>query len=163
MIIVVYDPSAAFVTGSGLFDSPAGAYKPDLTLTGRARFGFVSRYKKGATTPSGNTQFVFQAGSLNFQADSYQWLVVNQGGVNAQYKGVGTINGSVDGNGHPYGFMLWASDGDNTGIAGVSDTFRIRIWSEPNGVETVIYDNGSGQPIDGGAIVIHTAGKGGNK
>ena len=162
VMIVVYDPSAGFVTGGGWINSVAGAYKPDASLTGKANFGFVSKYKKGAATPTGNTQFVFSAGDLNFHSDTYQWLVVNQGGVNAQYKGTGTINGELDANGNPYGFMLWAGDGDNTDV-GAPDTFRIRIWSEYAGVETDIYDNGTDQPIDGGSIVIHTGGKGKNR
>ena len=53
--IVVYDPSAGFVTGGGWIDSPIGAYVPDASLSGKASFGFVSRYAKGQTTPSGNT------------------------------------------------------------------------------------------------------------
>ena len=58
----------------------------------------------------------------------YAWLIVNQAGTNAQFKGTGTINGSGD-----YGFMLWATDGS-------PDTFRIKIW---NGADesSVVYDN----------------------
>src|SRR5262249_30065223 len=37
--VVVFDPSAGFVTGGGWIDSPAGAYPADPTLTGRASFG----------------------------------------------------------------------------------------------------------------------------
>ncbi|MCK4795488.1 MAG: PKD domain-containing protein, partial [Desulfobacteraceae bacterium] len=36
----------------------------DFALTGKANFGFVSKYKKGAQTPEGNTEFVFKAGEL---------------------------------------------------------------------------------------------------
>ena len=43
-IAVVYDPSAGFVTGGGWIDSPEGAYIPDPSLTGKANFGFVSKY-----------------------------------------------------------------------------------------------------------------------
>ena len=50
--IVVYDPSGGFVTGGGWINSPTGAYRPDPTLTGKANFGFVSKYKKGATVPT---------------------------------------------------------------------------------------------------------------
>jgi len=113
------------------------------TPTGKASFGFVARYKKGASAPSGQTEFVFQAAGLNFHSSSYDWLVVNQAGANAQFKGTGTVNGSGD-----YKFMLWAGDND-------PDTFRIKIWTEENSVETVIYDNGSHQPIGGGQIVVH--------
>jgi hypothetical protein len=117
--------------------------------TGKASFGFVSRYKKGANTPSGNTQFTFEAGDLNFHSASYDWLVVNQGDSNAQFKGEGTINGSGS-----YEFMLWAGDKD-------PDTFRIKIWETVGGQEDVVYDNGTDQPIEGGQIVIH--GDKGNK
>ena len=63
---VVYDPSAGFVTGGGWIDSPAGAYAADTSLSGKATFGFVSKYKKGANVPDGNTEFQFNAGDLNF-------------------------------------------------------------------------------------------------
>jgi hypothetical protein len=47
--VPVYDPAAGFVTGGGWITSPAGAYKRDLTATGKASYGFVSKYEKGAT------------------------------------------------------------------------------------------------------------------
>ena len=144
VMIVVYNPEGGFVTGGGWIDSPAGAYKPDPSLTGKATFGFVSKYKKGTSIPTGNTEFQFKTGDLNFQSSSYYWLIVNQGGTNAQYKGSGTINGEGE-----YRFMLWAGD-DNL------DTFRIKIWWEDGDSEHVVYDNGFGQPIGGGSIVIHT-------
>jgi PKD repeat protein len=147
---VVYDPSAGFVTGGGWIDSPEGAYMPDPLLTGKANFGFVSKYKKGATAPTGQTEFQFQTASLNFHSDSYQWLVVTRGGTHAQFKGDGTINGGYDENGNAYKFMLWAGDDS-------PDTFRIRIWSEDDeGNETDVYDNGFDQEISGGQVVIHT-------
>lgn len=60
------------------------------------------------------------------------------------FKGVGTINGAGE-----YKFKIWAGDGE-------PDTFRIKIWTEDGGgVETVIYDNGMDQEINGGSIVIH--------
>ena len=92
--VVVYDPSAGFVTGGGWFNSPAGAYTDDPSLTGKANFGFVAKYKKGANVPDGNTQFQFSAGDLNFHSSSYEWLVV--AGNQAMFKGEGTINGQGD-------------------------------------------------------------------
>lgn len=142
--VVIYDPTGGFVTGGGWIDSPEGAYTADPPLTGKANFGFVSKYNKVANTPSGNTEFQFKVANLNFHSTSYQWLVVNQNGTNAQFKGTGTINGMGE-----YNFMIWAGDGD-------PDTLRIKIWEEDEfGVETVIYDNGIEQPISGGSIVIH--------
>lgn len=143
-MVVVYDPSGGFVTGGGWIYSQAGSYLPDPELEGKANFGFVSKYKKGANVPMGNTEFLFQTAGLNFRSTNYDWLVVNQGEANAQFKGSGTINRAGD-----YKFMLWAGDG-------VADTFRIKIWEEMDGVESVHYDNGFDQSIDGGSIVIHT-------
>lgn len=150
--IVIYDPEGGFVTGGGWIDSPAGAYLADTSLSGRATFGFVSRYKKGATVPTGNTQFQFSAGDLNFESNSYDFLVVNQGGSNAQYKGTGTINGLGE-----YKFKIWATDNSDNDE---EDTFRIKIWlEEEDGTETVIYDNGVEQALGGGKIQVHKAKK----
>jgi probable HAF family extracellular repeat protein len=142
--VVVYDPEAGFVNGGGWFSSPVGAYKNDPSLEGQATFGFVSRYKKGADVPTGNTAFEFAAGGLYFHSTSYEWLVVT-GGDYAKFKGSGTINGWGD-----FKFMVWAGDG-------APDTFRIKIWDELEDIgEDVIYDNGSDQAVNGGSIVIHT-------
>jgi len=116
---------------------------------GKATFGFVSKYKKGASVPTGNTEFQFKAGDLNFHSTEYQWLVINQNDMNAQFKGYGTINGAGN-----YGFMLWAGDG--TGSNG-EDTFRIKIWDVAT--DAVVYDNGMKQTIGGGSIVVHKAKK----
>lgn len=144
-IFVVYDSTAGFVTGGGWIDSPEGAYKLNTELIGKANFGFVSKYQKGAVVPTGNTQFQFKTGELNFNSTSYDWLVV--AGTKAQFKGTGTINGMGD-----YKFMLYATDGGTKEL----DQFRIKIWSEENEEENVIYDNESDTPISGGSIVIHS-------
>jgi hypothetical protein len=146
-LLVVFDPDGGFVTGGGWIMSPEGAYAKDPTLTGKATFGFVSKYLKGANTPSGNTQFVFNAGGLNFHSTSYDWLVIS--GSKAQYKGYGNLNGESG-----YQFMLTATDG-------AVDMFRIKIWKIGSG--EVVYDNQMGSAdsaelstqIGGGSIVIH--------
>ncbi|MGD8792726.1 MAG: PKD domain-containing protein [Anaerolineae bacterium] len=150
--VVVYDPEGGFVTGGGWIDSPPGAYVPDPGLAGKATFAFVSKYKRGATVPTGNTHFQFKAGELGFHSESYDWLVVNRGGSWARFKGSGLVNGNLDPNGNEHRFMLWAGDG---AISGDPDTFRIKIWEEDaSGVEHIIYDNGFDQPIGGGSIHI---------
>ena len=152
--IVVYDPSSGFVTGGGWINSPEGAYTPDPNLTGKANFGFVSKYKKGKQTPTGNTEFKFKAGDLNFHSNDYDWLVVTH--HKAMYKGTGTING--DGN---YGFLISVIDEELTESTDV-DLFRIKIWDKDNNDE-IIYDNMLGEDEDedpttyigGGNIKIH--------
>lgn len=139
--VVVFDPTGGFVTGGGWFMSPSGAYPADGALEGKATFGFVSKYRKGASVPDGNAEFQFRAGDLNFHSASYDWLVVNKAGMNAQFKGTGTINGTGS-----YGFMIWATDN-------APDTFRIRIWD--SATDAVVYDNGTEQALGGGSIVVH--------
>jgi parallel beta-helix repeat protein len=150
--LVVYDPDGGFVTGGGWISSPEGAYIVDETLSGKATFGFVSKYKNGATVPSGNVRFQFKVGDLVFNSDDFEWLVV--AGAKAKFKGTGTING--EGN---FGFMISAIDGDDDGK---DDTFRIKIWDKDDD-DAVVYDNQMGADDDdapttalgGGQIVIH--------
>jgi hypothetical protein len=154
--VVVYDPGIGFVTGGGWIDSPPGAYAPDPSLTGKASFGFVSKYTKGAYEPDGSTQFQLKAGDLNFHSNAYDWLVIAN--HTAQYKGTGTVNGAGN-----YGFMLTAIDADLFRSTDV-DLFRIKIWDKDNG-DAVVYDNQmrageDAKPttaIGGGSIVIHQA------
>jgi hypothetical protein len=158
--VVVYDPSAGFVTGGGWITSPPGAYTPNPSLTGKATFGFESKYQNGATVPTGHTQFLFHEASFSFSSTSYDWLVVS--GSKAQFKGLGTINGAGS-----YSFQLTAVDGQLPGGGG-SDKFRIKIWDQNQG-NGVIYDNqlGAGDNADpttvlgGGSITIHSDGGGG--
>jgi len=152
--VVIYDPDGGFVTGGGWIQSPPGAYLPDPTASGRANFGFNAKYKNGASTPTGSTEFQFKAGDLNLHVSAYDWLVIH--GPLAQVTGSGTING-----GGEYRFMLTVIDGQATGGGGV-DRFRMQIWEAESGV--VIYDTQPGAPdtadpiteLSGGSIKIHS-------
>ncbi len=158
-MVVIYDPAAGFVTGGGWITSPAGAYAANPGLSGKANFGFESRYKRGASIPTGETEFMFKLAGLTFHSTSYEWLVV--AGSRAQYKGFGTINGSGS-----YRFLLTAIDGDEGGSPG-PDRMRMKIWYAAGG--GIVYDNQSGAADDtddttalgGGSIVIHTPALGG--
>ena len=156
--IVIFDPSAGFVTGGGWIMSPVGACQltPGCAiLTGKANFGFVSKYKKGSNTPDGQTEFQFHAGNLNFHSSAYDYGSLVVSGFKAQYRGTGEING-VPG----YKFVLTAYDGNINGGGGI-DRFRMKITKD--GI--VVYDNkiGTSEDIDlanpmaisGGSIVIH--------
>ena len=152
--IVIYDPEGGFVTGGGSIISPPGAYVANSDLTGKATFGFESKYKKGAQLPTGNTHFQFHVAGFTFKSTAYEWLVVS--GAKAQYKGVGTVNGSGT-----FKFRLTATDGQAPGGGGV-DKFRLKITTAGDGL---VYDNVPGasddmdqanpQTINNGNIVIH--------
>ena len=154
-MVVVYDPSAGFVTGGGWVPVAKGSYVNNAALEGKGNFGFVSKYLKGANKPTGETEFQFKAGSFNFHSSDYQWLVVS--GCKAQYKGTGTVNGQPG-----FGFSLVATDGDSC-ASRTSDKFRIKVWNQASGA--IVFDNRLGasddldaadpQVIGGGSIVIH--------
>jgi hypothetical protein len=153
--VVVFDPSAAFVTGGGWTWSPAGAFPSAPLAEGKLSFGFVARYKKDALVPEGNTEFQLKSGSLSFKSTAYEWLLV--AGARAQCSGEGEVNG-VGG----YRFMLTTVDGQASGGGGY-DRLRLKVWHPASGA--VVYDNqpGSGDDaaladwtvIRGGSIMIH--------
>jgi hypothetical protein len=150
--VVVYNASAGFVTGGGWFNSPAGAYAANTSLTGQANFGLNARYHNGDTVPTGNTDFRFPAANLTFQS-SYDWLVITTS--QAQYQGSGTINGAGN-----YGFLVTALD---NGGGSTADKLRIKIWDKNNN-NAVVYDSqpnaaATASPttsLGGGRIQVHT-------
>jgi len=155
--IVVYDPAGGFATGGGWFFSWWGSYGPDYNLAGKATFGFVARYTKGSSTPTGNVEFQFHEANMNFKSTSLSWLLISWG--RARIGGTGTINGQGN-----YAFILYAVDSDWWGQKDY-DRFRIRIWdmgsADPWGY---IYDNEYWQgpyfyeepyTVIDGSIVVH--------
>ncbi len=142
--VVTYDVDAGSINGSGWFDSPAGAYRPDPTLSGKAHFGFVSRYAKGATVPSGSVSF--RLGKFNFSGTAYDWMVI--AAPRGMLRGAGTIDGAGD-----YGFLVSGFDGKD---AGSNDLLRIKIWDRSTGA--VIYDNQPGAPDDAAPAMAIGAG-----
>ena len=141
--VVVYDPSAGFVTGGGWIYSPMGAYVPDPEMVGQATFGFVSKFyrtRTGENSLEGNTVFEFHTADFRFTSISYEWLVVN--GDKAIYRGLGYIDGNPDiftDEAKVYGFMLTAQDlVDENGED--ADRFRIQIW-DGDQATGMIYDN----------------------
>jgi hypothetical protein len=119
-IVVVYDPTVGFETGGGWI----------ANFDGKTNFGFVCKYKKGASVPIGEVKFVFDAVGYNFHSELYEWLLYNEDGSQAQVKGSGTFDGDPG-----YKFMLWATHNDP------EEEFRIRIWLDGND-DSPIYDNG---------------------
>jgi len=156
VMAVVYDPESGFVTGGGWINSPEGAYCPDSSLSGKATFGFVAKYKKGADIPTGQTEFQFKVANFSFHSTNYDWLVI--AGAKAMYKGTGTVNGEGE-----FRFILSAIDADVNGNDDHTvDRFRLKVWNEVTG--DVVYDNQMGDTNDsdatmeigGGSIVIHS-------
>jgi hypothetical protein len=156
--VVVYDPKGGFVTGGGWINSPVYPTYQYMAVGGKASFGFVSKYQKGSNVPTGQTEFQFKAGNLDFHSSSYDTGSLVVAGAKALYKGSGTINDTGN-----YGFMVSAIDGQISGGGG-TDRFRIKIWDKNKG-DKVVYDNQAGATdssdsadpvtaIGGGSITI---------
>jgi hypothetical protein len=116
-------------------------YEDCYLPAGKAIFSLVAKYKKGASEPTGNVRFRLKAADLDFRSTGLDWLTVADD--YAKCLGEGTINGEGG-----YHFLLWVSDGE-------PDTFQIGIWHEDGG-GVIVYDNGMGQAIGGGNIVVHS-------
>jgi predicted extracellular nuclease len=140
--LVIYHPDGGLLVGAGVIDSPRGAYLPKPNLTGRAAFAFTVKYLKGASVPTGVTDFTFSAANLNFISISNDWLVIDKDRTHAVLRGKGWVNGKG-----PYQFQLWAE-------AGRADTLRIKIWKMNGSAEDVLYDNTVYQPLRSGTVVI---------
>ncbi len=145
--VVVYDPSAGFVTGGGWFT-------PDpqtcvCTPGGKATFGLVTKYQRGSSVPSGNQEFQYQVENINLHSNSFDWLVVS--GPQAQFQGTGTINGEG-----AYKFRVTVRDGD---LIGQPDRFEIRILpagsADFGGVHLWKGGNDLIDPTGAGSVVIH--------
>jgi hypothetical protein len=110
-ILVVYDPNAGSVSGTGwIVPHPSvGDDLPGIDGNAKGEFGFTARYKSDAdTTPTGS--FVFTYGKLfKLQSEGLDWLVVTSGDT-AYIQGTGSIRG--DG---VYPFRVTIQDGAATG------------------------------------------------
>jgi len=144
VLLPVYDPSAGFVTGGGQVASPAGADLLNTASAGQATFGFVSNYLPGRNTPSGNLEFQFKEGSLNFKSTSMDWLVVT-GQPLARFHGIGTVNGANVCN---FEVDAWAGSAQPGNV----DAFGLKITGCASGGDRYILP---ATPLTKGSIIIH--------
>jgi len=160
VIAVVYDPAAGFATGGGWF-IPGGKtsynddYLPDIDGTSPANFGFVVKYKKGATNPDGQLEFRYQQGDFNLHSSGMEWLVITNKNW-AKFQGLATIkiNGLVSEELYP--FHVDARDGDFGGRDQL-DRFIIKVYAPDDVEQTDPIYKASGD-LEGGNIVIHGEG-----
>lgn len=135
-LVVVYDPDT-FFSGSGAYESPAGAFADDPARTGTFSFFASPRYLLGATTPTGRLEL--RSGStLVFQATDLSWLVVSE--PLAFLSGSGRFAGSPG-----FDFVMTIHDGQAAGGDGV-DRMRMRVWDRASGA--VVYDTQPGAAMN---------------
>ncbi|MFC2032131.1 TRAP transporter substrate-binding protein DctP [Chloroflexota bacterium] len=159
-MVVVYDPSAGFATGGGWFTpggqtSDEGDFLPEIDGTSPANFGFVVKYKKGATSPDGQLEFQYQQGDFNLHSTGMDWLVVTNNNW-AKFQGIATIKGFEG----FYPFHVDARDGDFGGGT-EPDRFIIKVYApvevwppeeDPDLADPIYKASGD---LEGGNIVIH--------
>jgi DNA/RNA endonuclease G (NUC1)/PKD repeat protein len=116
--IVVYDPGAGFVTGSGWFGPSSD----------KAKFDLAVKYKNGGIGVDASVSI--DRTRLSFTSATVQWLVLQPG--QAKVRGTGNLAGSSA----SYQFLLTALDGP--------DGIRIKIWNAGG----VVFDNQPGVPDD---------------
>lgn len=161
--IVVLNQLGASVSGSGWFESPAGAYLKDKRAAGKASFAFTASIRSYSDLPAGRASFDFRTGNLRFRSTEYQWLVID--GKTARLKAYGIVSNTP-------GYEILISmvqqvKGTDPKPKGKKppkqkDLIRVRI-SDPFGI--VIYDTQLGSPDDavpttsmgGGSIEVEEA------
>lgn len=145
--LVAYDPYGGFVTGGGwIIPNGIDDALPGGAPFGSANFGFIVKYKKGATTPHGNLEFQYQEGDLNLKSTSITWMVINNNW--AKFQGMATINGMGS-----YPFKVEARDGKLNAVKD-DDRFIIKVWMNGGTTYGPMLYKASGD-LQGGSIVIH--------
>ena len=155
--VVAFDPAAGFATGGGWI-IPGGSSSealdslPGIDNTSKATFGFVVKYKNGASeTPSGQLQFQYRVGNFNLHSSDYDWLVITNNNW-AKFQGLATIKGTPG----LFPFKVDARDGDANGGT-QPDRFIIKIWQtgtnpDADGNDPIYKASGD---LGGGKIKIH--------
>lgn len=162
----------ASVSGGGWISSPAGAYRADPALDGKANFGFAVKAREGPGNLTGSLEFHLNAAKLHLHAASFESLEI-QGG-RAMFHGRGTLKiaaakGDLDDergakdkeDKQGCGFLVTVIDG-RFGDGEGPDLFRIKIW-DLDSANTIVYDSQVGDldsadpttRLEGGSIVIH--------
>lgn len=137
--LVVYD-TQGMAAGGGWYYPKAD---DETDMEGRATFGFVAKYIKGAST--GNLEFQYHSSNgFNLKSTTIDYLVVS--GANAKFGGKATVDG-VPG----YFFRVLAQDVAEPGVG--KDMFDIKIWfGDPNLGGTLSHS--SHNVLSGGNIMV---------
>jgi hypothetical protein len=145
--LVVYDPNAGSVSGTGWIvpDPSAGDDLPGIDGKAKGSFSFTARYKSPSdTTPTGSFSFtarykspsdttptgsfIFTYGKLfKLQSDELDWLVVTVGDT-AFIQGTASIRGEGS-----YPFRATIRDGR---VTGSPDHLLLEVWASSTFVET---------------------------
>ncbi|MFC0253663.1 PKD domain-containing protein [Massilia consociata] len=143
--VVVYEPSAGVVAGTGAFISPQGALAKAPQRSGKATFSLLAP-PSSARAAAGAAQLHVDLPGLNLRSVAVKPLGL-QGG-RRHFEGSARVNG-VDG----YQFRL--ATGTGAPAAGGS-TISLKVWhTDPvSKKEVVDYHNGRAQPNAAGSQIV---------
>ena len=148
--VVVFDPTAGYVTGNGKFDSLAGNWTPDPTIEGEVKIGFHAKFKKGVL--EGEVKIDIKDADEKFRSDELEVFVV--AGNYAFVSGFGRFKG--DDTDTIYDFVVTLIDGEYDDGDG-PDLVRaiIRLQSDPS---VVLYDSQAGESDGANPTTVVTHG-----
>jgi hypothetical protein len=152
---VVFDASGAYVSASGFFTSPPGAWPAQPTSNAKAEFGLSAKPGASLKPPTGKFRFTYDINPLDhgcmaatcLELDSTAYTSLTIVNNKATVKGAGTLNGKTG-----YKFVVSVIDGS-------PDTVRVKITDALN---RVVYDSQPGAaetadpttPLSGGSVLV---------
>jgi PKD repeat protein len=153
---VVFDASGAYVSASGFFTSPPGAWPAQPSSNAKAEFGLSA--KPGSTAlapPTGKFRFTYDINPLDhgcmaatcLELDSTAYTSLTIVNAKATVKGAGTLNGKTG-----YKFVVSVIDGspDRVRVRIVDALSRVVYDSQPGAAETADPTT----PLTGGSVLV---------
>ena len=142
--VVVYDPAAGGMAGTGTVNSPAGSYTANPRLAGSFTISQIyAKYGADGTLNSRQNafRFAYSLGGFTFTSSKMYWMSV--AGNRIWLKGEGNTNAGV-----PCYYLVSVVDSKTRSV---TDKVRVKIWRKADGA--VVYDNqrdstGSSDPDD---------------
>src|SRR5205085_5188338 len=92
-IVIAVHGLNSFTSGGGGTNSPTGADLLQPSGSGPVTYGFNAKQLPGDVVPSGNLEFHYKAGGIDFKDSSFDFQVVTNDN-HAQIQGTGTLNGT---------------------------------------------------------------------
>jgi hypothetical protein len=160
-VLTVYQPiTGVWATGGGWVVDPSTQNKPVSisTTNNHGNFGFNVRYRKGTTSPEGQSVYTFRG------SDGYDYIVKSNSWVGggaafspttASFSGKATViiidpvTGRQVGGGGNYTYRVDVVDG-------TPDSYAISVYTPAGSLYHQVGTTAAQIPLGGGSIVLHT-------
>ncbi|HEY6626169.1 MAG TPA: 5'-nucleotidase C-terminal domain-containing protein, partial [Ignavibacteriaceae bacterium] len=129
------------IASEGWFNSEAGAYLLDPTISGVLSFNMSLHNVKHPNSAKGVVKIKFPEANINLTGNALECLLIEDNVITIRGEGKNKGKGN-------YGFLVSAIDAGSSG-----DQIKITIWDKLDG-DRVIYDNLTMNELGGGYITI---------